>query len=77
MVASRGEYAAQMLAKAEAGFPGDAGGVGIQGLKKILDLPLNLHAAALSRSVRLDLTVHFRLPAHPLEAWLPTEVATR
>jgi len=45
MVASRGEYAAQMLVKAEAGFPGDPGGVGIQSLKKILDLPLNLHTA--------------------------------
>lgn len=73
MIASRGEYAAQMLAKAEAGFPGDAGGVGIQRLKKILDLPLNLHAPR-CRDRWLDLTVHFRLPAHPLEAWLPTEV---
>lgn len=68
MVASRGEYAAQMLAKAEAGLPGDAGGVGIQSLKKTLDLPLNLHTAR-SRDRRLDLTrlgltVHLRLP-HP------------
>jgi len=29
MVASRGEYAAQMLVKAEAGLPGNAGRVGI------------------------------------------------
>jgi hypothetical protein len=45
MVASRCEYAAQMLMKGEAGFPGDARGVGIESLKKILDLPLNLHTA--------------------------------
>jgi hypothetical protein len=72
IVASRGEYAAQMLVKAEAGFSGDAGGVGIQSLKKIPDLLLDLHAAR--RRDRwldptwLDLTVHFRLPTQPLEA---------
>jgi hypothetical protein len=67
MVASRGEYAAQMLVKAEVGFPGDAGRIGIQSLKKILDLPLNLHTAR-ERDRWLDLTVHFRLPTHSLEA---------
>lgn len=64
LIASPGEYAAQMLVKAEVGFPGDAGGIGIQSLKKILDLLLNLHTAR-CRDRRLDLTVHFGLPTHP------------
>jgi hypothetical protein len=45
MVPGRGEHAEQMLVKADAGFPGDAREVGIESLKKILDLPLNLHTA--------------------------------
>jgi hypothetical protein len=74
MVPSRGEHPAQMLVKAEAGFPGDAGGIGIQSLKKIPDLPLNLHTArprdrwldlAWLGLTWLDSTVHFRLPTHP------------
>jgi len=64
IVAIRGEQAAEMLTKADAWVPGDAGGIGIQGLKKILDLLLDLHTAR-CRDCWLDLSVHFRLPSHP------------
>lgn len=53
-----------MLVKAEPGFTGDASGVGIQSLKKILDLLLNPHTAR-CRDRGLDLTVHLRRPTHP------------
>ncbi len=58
-----------MLVKAEPGLLGNVGGIGMQSLKKILDLPLYLRTAR-SRDCRLDLTrldlsVHFRLPSHP------------
>ncbi|HTC57227.1 MAG TPA: hypothetical protein VK706_12500 [Candidatus Sulfotelmatobacter sp.] len=42
IVASPVEHAAKMLVEADAGFLGDAGGIGIQGLEKIPDLLLDL-----------------------------------
>jgi hypothetical protein len=66
-----------MLVKTDAGLLRDACGVGIQSLKKIPDLPLNLHTARPRDrwpdlnwldSTWLDLTLHFRLPTHPSEA---------
>jgi hypothetical protein len=62
-VAGLGEHAAKMLVKADARLAGDPGGVGIQGLAKILDLPLDLYTAGW-RDRWLDLTLHFRLPTH-------------
>jgi hypothetical protein len=38
IVASPGEQAAKMLVEADAGFLGDPGGIGIQGVEKILNL---------------------------------------
>jgi len=40
--ARRGGQAAKMLVEADAGFLGDAGGIGIQGVEKILNLLPNL-----------------------------------
>jgi hypothetical protein len=60
MVVSRDEQAAKMLVKADAGFLGHTGGIGIQGPKKIADLLLDLRTAQW-RDRWLDLTVHFRL----------------
>lgn len=73
------EDAAQVLLKADAGLFCDAGGVGIDGLEKILDLLLNLPWDMAEHTVReddlpwldlvlldlvlLDLVLHFRL--HP------------
>jgi hypothetical protein len=42
IITSPGEHAAKMLVEADAGFLGDAGGIGIQGLEKIPDLLLDL-----------------------------------
>jgi hypothetical protein len=54
-----------MLVKADAGFLGHTGGVGIQGPEKIADLLLDLRTAQW-RDRWLDLTVHFRLyPTRP------------
>jgi hypothetical protein len=63
-VAGLGEHAAKMLVKADARFAGDPGWVGIQGLAKILDLPLDLCTARWCDRW-LNLTLHFRLAAHP------------
>jgi hypothetical protein len=67
-VASRCEEAGKVLLEADARFFGDAGGVGIEGLKKIVDflldldvMDLDLHIGRWDDLPWLDLVVHFRL----------------
>lgn len=63
LVASGREEAAKMLLEADAGFLGDAGGIGIEGPQKILDLltDLDLLTAVYDDLPWLDLVLHFRL----------------
>jgi hypothetical protein len=70
MVASPREQAAKMLVEADAGFLGDAGGIGIQCLEEILNILLDLLPYEVYRPIarcddlsRLDLVMHF--PLHP------------
>ena len=73
IVARRAEQAAKMLVKADAGFLGDAGGIGIQGLEKILNLLPDLRPDEGNRPTTwcndlpwLDRVVHFpHYPTYP------------
>ena len=72
-VASGSEQAAKMLVEADAGFFSDAGGIGIQGVKKALNFLPDLlanerdrHTAWCNALPWLDRVVHFPLyPAYP------------
>jgi hypothetical protein len=67
IVASR-EDAAKVLVETDAGFFGDARGVGIDGLEKALDFLLNLLTSQRDDLTWLDLAEHFRLHStHPRE----------
>jgi hypothetical protein len=70
IVGNPSEQAAKMLVEADAGFLGDASGIGIQGLEKIPDLLLDLLPDYADRPTAwcndlpwLDLVMHF--PIHP------------
>jgi hypothetical protein len=73
MVGSQREQAAKMLVKADPGFLGNAGGIGIQGLEKILNLLPDLRSderggptAWCNDFPWLDRVVHLPLyPAYP------------
>jgi hypothetical protein len=62
VVASGPEKAAKMLLEAHARFLRSAGGVGIQGQQKILDLLTHLDVAWKRSLTRLDVMLHF--PIH-------------
>ncbi len=63
IIANRREEPAKVLPEADTGFFRDAGGVGIYGLEKILDLLKDLDLPTALRGDRtwLDVTLHFRL----------------
>ena len=73
IVARGSEQAAKMLVKTDAGFLGNAGGIGIQGVEKILNLLPDLrpgegnHPTAWCNDLpRLDRVVHFpHYPTYP------------
>lgn len=73
ILAGRGGQAAKMLVEADAGFLGDAGGIGIQGVEKILNLLPDLRTNDGNRPTAwcndlswLDRVVHFPLyPTYP------------